>query len=1091
MSRVRCRTNRFLQFFCLITVFLIAGVNTHAQHKVGNGTSTKPRHVSTLLNLKDFGAVGDGVADDSHALQRALDALASSGGGTLKVPSGQYALRTPVSQQFLPDTEVTIAGEPSGTPININGNGAGLDLTSEFVVAVGEGNNALSLSDLNALFISDISFVGVQEVVSDALRVIDLDNVRQATIRHCEFYGLASMLPGGAILQAQRTDLRLDQSAFLGCATDSGVTTSVVQNITWLGLTVSDCKFVDYGNRPGFFSKTPHQSPYSWINIGIAAAPEPNWPRREAVIDDVFLDEGGYFALTARPELASPQFPPFDVYISGLRVNVTNLASDGVSIYGARRVFIDQSHFGWSHNAGFAINLNQVGEAILDLIDCTDDATRLHVEADRLAVINSNNSSLQSSAPFTRVITTETAVTDPAQYVRQQYVNGLNHDPDPAGHFYWSDQIVRCDGDVTCKTETQAALTDFLAASPAAKIAIRGQVVDENDVPIPSAVVSLGGSEIVTTISDSNGDFAFTSVATAGAYMIGGSKTHYNFEDREIVTPVEDEFFSLSATLLRHNISGRVFDNGGRTLPGVTVSLTGPEEDTVVSDNNGDFSFADLPAGGDYVVSVDRVPYVFQVPSQSFSDLAANQYAVFVGEVPQYTISGQVTGENGSKLSGVRLSVSGTHTESIFTDSNGRYSLSGQSGEHLTIVATEPHYSFNPSNLTINDLEANSVINFTGRLDMHTIAGRVFAHTGAVLPNATVTLSGAVSATTTSDGQGDFRFSELPAGANFVITASRANYVFSVTSYTFNDLVADHYVAFQGTLQNYMLAGKVARADGTPVAGVSMTLGGDQQLNTTTNAQGQYSFVVPGNGSYSISPGMPNYLFGPTLFFTVLSANQQADFVASPAFVISGEFTTSDGSQLTGVTLRVESASGVTTLPFDGHFSLTLPALTDYTIIPSRNNYTFTPQSFSVHDLSANQVFHFTAELKPGVPVLLSRSGSNRALAIDSVLGTTEPFQLNYNYPWSADSRTRVMLFATHIDLAEGEGASQFSASIEDAAHRTYSVVVEYAGKVEGMNGLACIIVRLDQDLTDLGDVQVTVKYKEFSSDPMTIAIGH
>ena len=55
---------------------------------------------ATVLNLRSFGAAGNGVTDDGPAIQRALDALATSGGGTLHVPRGRYAIRTPVSKDF-------------------------------------------------------------------------------------------------------------------------------------------------------------------------------------------------------------------------------------------------------------------------------------------------------------------------------------------------------------------------------------------------------------------------------------------------------------------------------------------------------------------------------------------------------------------------------------------------------------------------------------------------------------------------------------------------------------------------------------------------------------------------------------------------------------------------------------------------------------------------------------------------------------------------------------------------------------------------------------------------------------------------------
>jgi hypothetical protein len=68
------------------------------------------------VNLKDFGAIGDGVTDDGPAFQKALDALATAGGGTLFVPAGKYVIATPVSKDFSGTaSSITITGVESLT----------------------------------------------------------------------------------------------------------------------------------------------------------------------------------------------------------------------------------------------------------------------------------------------------------------------------------------------------------------------------------------------------------------------------------------------------------------------------------------------------------------------------------------------------------------------------------------------------------------------------------------------------------------------------------------------------------------------------------------------------------------------------------------------------------------------------------------------------------------------------------------------------------------------------------------------------------------------------------------------------------------
>ena len=43
-----------------------------------------------IFNVRDFGAVGDGIADDQSAFQAAINAALAAGGGTIYIPKGVY-----------------------------------------------------------------------------------------------------------------------------------------------------------------------------------------------------------------------------------------------------------------------------------------------------------------------------------------------------------------------------------------------------------------------------------------------------------------------------------------------------------------------------------------------------------------------------------------------------------------------------------------------------------------------------------------------------------------------------------------------------------------------------------------------------------------------------------------------------------------------------------------------------------------------------------------------------------------------------------------------------------------------------------------
>ncbi len=69
-----------MQRLTIVLVLLVLLLGASAFGQSGSGT----------LNVRDFGAKGDGQTDDTAAFQRALDAAAKAGGGTVLAPRGAY-----------------------------------------------------------------------------------------------------------------------------------------------------------------------------------------------------------------------------------------------------------------------------------------------------------------------------------------------------------------------------------------------------------------------------------------------------------------------------------------------------------------------------------------------------------------------------------------------------------------------------------------------------------------------------------------------------------------------------------------------------------------------------------------------------------------------------------------------------------------------------------------------------------------------------------------------------------------------------------------------------------------------------------------
>jgi hypothetical protein len=123
-------------------------------------------------------------------------------------------------------------------------------------------------------------------------------------------------------------------------------------------------------------------------------------------------------------------------------------------------------------------------------------------------------------------------------------------------------------------------------------------------------------------------------------------------------------------------------------------------------------------------------------------------------------------------------------------------------------------------------------------------------------------------------------------------------------------------------------------------------------------------------------------------------------------------------------------------------------------------------------------------------PELISEPTTTRAIALESVTWRREPFPPTQSISFGKDNRTRIMLFARNLDLLPGETVSAVSAEAEDGARIRYPLTVEYVGKVPGFDWMSMVVVRLHDQLGNVGDVLIGIRLRNVASNRVRVGIG-
>jgi len=123
-------------------------------------------------------------------------------------------------------------------------------------------------------------------------------------------------------------------------------------------------------------------------------------------------------------------------------------------------------------------------------------------------------------------------------------------------------------------------------------------------------------------------------------------------------------------------------------------------------------------------------------------------------------------------------------------------------------------------------------------------------------------------------------------------------------------------------------------------------------------------------------------------------------------------------------------------------------------------------------------------------PVLLVQPNTTRAVALESVTNRKEPFAPTSSIKFSVDARTRIVVFARNAQLSAGEGLSAYMADVQDASGRFYPLKVENALALPGADGVTMLVLRLHDDLQNVGDVLLRLGLHGLVSNRVRVGIG-
>ncbi|MGD0031192.1 glycosyl hydrolase 53 family protein [Paenibacillus illinoisensis] len=223
--------------------------------------------------------------------------------------------------------------------------------------------------------------------------------------------------------------------------------------------------------------------------------------------------------------------------------------------------------------------------------------------------------------------------------------------------------------------------------------AIAGKVTDDQGKPVSDVNVSvtLDGIEFSSS-TDEAGQYRISDMPAGDNYTVKAEKPGYAADTRSGINVTIGNTVSnvnLEVVLNSGTIAGRVVDRANTPIASATVKVTVDGKTfTGVSNEEGDYSILNVPAGNNYTVIAVKENYISGSIEQVSVQIGKTTENVHFQLDPNVgTITGNVTDSQGKTVAGAKVTVtSNGKTFNTTTDASGKYSLSGVLGGNGYLV---------------------------------------------------------------------------------------------------------------------------------------------------------------------------------------------------------------------------------------------------------------------------------------------------------------------------------------------------------------------------------------------------------------------